>query len=250
MTLLHTIQALAAAALVAPAHAQLYNQVIELADGKVQGFQALQNATSANLANWKDITAWLGIPYGADTGGENRWQPPKPPTPWNSTLNATTFGYACPDGLSTGTNENCLSVNIWSPATSANESLPVAVWNYGAGGTSDSDMWYGEGVADKGIVYVSFNYRVGPFGFLALPELNEESPRNVSGNYGLLDQIEILKWIKANIAAFGGNPDHVTIIGQSFGSGASLHALNSPLAKGLIAGAIAESGTWIQGTAF
>lgn len=204
------LRAAMAAALAAPAYAQLYKEVIQIADGKVQGFQALNNTTPSNLLNYKDITVWKGIPYAADTGGQNRWKPPQKVTPWNDTFQANAFGYQCPDGESTDVNEDCLTVNIWSPATSADEKLPVAVWNYGAGGTSSGDQWDGSGVADKGIVFVNFNYRVSAFGFLALPELNAESPHNVSGNYGLLDQIEVIRWIKNNIAALVSPDRHIS----------------------------------------
>lgn len=115
-------------------------------------------------------------------------------------------------------------------------------YGVGARSTSSDDQFDGSGMADQGIVWVTYNYRAGPFGWLALPELSAENARNISGNYGLLDQIEVLKWIKENIAAFGGNPDRVTTVGQSFGSGAVLHQINSPLGKGLIVGVIAESG--------
>jgi carboxylesterase 2 len=133
-------------------------------------------------------------------------------------------------------------VNIWSPANSTEAKLPVIVWSYGAGGVDSNAQYDGAGIASKGVVFVNYNYRTGPLGWLTLPELTAESSTNSSGNYGLLDQIEVLKWVKANIASFGGDPDQVTAVGQSFGAGAAYHIVNSPLAKGLIKGAIAESG--------
>lgn len=177
----------------------------------MQGYQALNGTTAANLTNWQAITSWKGIPFAADTAGVNRWQPPQPVTPWNTTLKASAFGPGCPSGPNPEstdvTSEDCLSVNIWSPASNASEKLPVAVWTYGAGGSSSNDNLDGAAMADKGIVFVTYNYRTGPFGWLALPELSAENPRNISGNYGLFDQIEVLKWVQANIAAFGGKQE-------------------------------------------
>ncbi|OJJ48733.1 hypothetical protein ASPZODRAFT_114013 [Penicilliopsis zonata CBS 506.65] len=231
------------AGLLSTTHAALYETPIETEYGMVQGAAALNSSIDGLFPNWQNISAWKGIPYAASTAGKNRWRPPQPREAWNGTLDATSFSDACPDtGSSDTASEDCLTVNVWSPATSADENLPVMVWSYGAGFSSSSDEFDGSGLASKGIVFVSYNYRTGPFGWLALPELASESPTNTSGNYGLLDQIEVLKWVKANIANFGGNPDHVVSAGQSFGSGAVLHTINSPLAKGLIVGAIAESG--------
>lgn len=194
-----------ASTVISPASAVLYKAPVQIKDGKVQGFQALNSTTASNLTNWQDITAWLGIPFAADTS-KYRWKAPQPAVPWKTTLNATAYGDGCPqstslafrknkrqvdtDPVATGTfSENCLSVNIWSPATSANANLPVAVWSYGAGSTSSDSQFDGSGMASKGMVFVTYNYRSGPFGWLTLPELAAESAHNVSGNYGLLDQI-------------------------------------------------------------
>ena len=249
---------LALAGLLPSSLGYLYDAPVTIADGKVQGYRALNSSTASNLTNWQSIAVWKGIPFAASTAGKNRWRAPQPPEPWNTTLEAKSFGPGCAQssgGLTFGkvkrqmgsantaaTSEDCLTVNIWSPALSSNDKLPVAVWSYGAGSTSSDDQFNGAGLADKGLVFVTYNYRTGPFGWLALPELSKENPRNISGNYGLYDQIEVLKWVKMNIAAFGGDPDHITTVGQSFGSGAVLHEINSPLAKGLIVGAIAQSG--------
>ncbi|KAI7412100.1 alpha/beta-hydrolase [Hortaea werneckii] len=240
------------------ANGALYDYPVFTDSGPVLGSQALTNETISSFKNWQDITVWKGIPFAATTAGQNRWRPPQPAAKWNETLNATSYGPGCPQAstslfggmrlkrrastTSSSTSEDCLSVNIWSPATHSSEKLPVAVWSYGAGGTSSDDDIVGAGMADQGIVFVTYNYRVGPFGWLALPELMEESPHNITGNYGLWDQIEVLKWVKNNIAAFGGDPDCITTAGQSFGSGAVLHTVQSPEAKGLIKGAIGESG--------
>lgn len=242
------------ATFISAASAALYDAPVQIKNGLVQGYPALNSSTVSNFSNWKDITVWKGIPFAASAAGQNRWKAPQPASNWNSTLLASTYGPGCAQAsggalmmkrqstTTSTTSEDCLSVNIWSPATSSDERLPVAVWSYGAGSTSSSTQFDGSGMADQGIVFVTYNYRTGPFGWLALPELSAESPHNVSGNYGLLDQIEVLRWIKDNIQAFGGDPEHVTTVGQSFGSGAVLHQINSPLANGLIVGAIAESG--------
>lgn len=141
--------------------------------------------------------------------------------------------------------EDCLFLNIWTGAASASERRPVLVWFYGGrfiGGAGSESIYDGEGLARKGLVVVTMNYRTGVFGFLATPELSKESGHNASGNYGLLDQIACLQWVRKNIAAFGGDPNRVTIAGQSAGAGSVLFLSDSPLAKGLYHRAIAQSG--------
>jgi carboxylesterase type B len=141
--------------------------------------------------------------------------------------------------------ENCLFLNVWTGAGSARERRPVMVWIYGGGfmvGSAAAAAFDGEALARKGIVVVTLGYRVGPFGFLATPELSRESGRNTSGNYGVLDMIAALKWVQKNIAGFGGDPGRVTIAGQSSGAGSVLLLAQSPLAKGLFRGVIAQSG--------
>ncbi|KAJ5919198.1 Carboxylesterase type B [Penicillium verhagenii] len=229
-------------ALLAAADAALYDQTIKLPQGKLQGAAAFNTSTApSTISNWKDISVWKGIPYAPTTGGNNRWKPPQPAPSWNGTFKATSFGLSCPD-QSTGDDigEDCLSINIWSPATSADAKLPVMFWSYAAGGQSSQSNYDGGGMAGKDVVFVSYNYRSGAPGWLTLAELEKES--GVTGNYGLLDQIAALKWVHENIAAFGGDPDAITAAGQSFGSGATYHLINSHLSKGLIKGAIAESG--------
>ncbi|KAJ5657491.1 uncharacterized protein N7484_001140 [Penicillium longicatenatum] len=160
---------------------------------------------------------------------------------WNGTLKATSFGLTCPStAAGDDIGEDCLTVNIWSPATSADAKLPVMFWSYAAGSGSSASVYVGGGMAGKDIVFVSYNYRVGALDWLTLSELEEET--GVTGNYILLDSIAALKWVHENIAAFGGDPDAITAAGQSFGAGMSYHLLNSHLSKGLIKGAIAESG--------
>ncbi|OOF91965.1 hypothetical protein ASPCADRAFT_56460 [Aspergillus carbonarius ITEM 5010] len=224
------------------ANAALYDQVIETSQGSVQGTAAFNASTAPSyISNWKDISVWKGIPFAATTGGENRWRPPQTASSWNGTLKATSFGPSCPGSTAgEGISEDCLSINIWSPANSTDAKLPVMFWSYAAGGESSQSTYDGAGMAGKDIIFVSYNYRTGPLGWLTLHQLANET--GATGNYGLLDQIQALKWVHENIAAFGGDPDLITVAGQSFGSGAAYHIVNSPLTKGLIKGAIAESG--------
>ncbi|KAJ5927882.1 carboxylesterase [Penicillium verhagenii] len=232
------------------ASAALYDTVIETKYGSVQGYPAFNSTNTGNLTNWKDITVWKGIPFAATTGGENRWKAPQTASAWNSTLKAQTWGPVCPSATS-GNNdytidEDCLNLNIWSPAKKTDAKLPVVMWSYPAESTAADALFDGGGMADKGIVFVNYNYRTGPFGWLAHSELSEEFEKvtgsNSSGNWGMLDQFAALKWIHANIADFGGDPDHITVQGQSAGSAATQHILYSELTKDLIVGAIIESG--------
>ncbi|CAG8105050.1 unnamed protein product [Penicillium olsonii] len=230
------------------AHAQIWDQVIDTTGGPVQGFKYFSTETLENFFNVSEsnVTAFLGIPYAADTGYQNRWKAPQPRQVWNKTLNATEFGSPCPTKFTSGYSEDCLSLNIWTNADSAHAGLPVMVWNQGSDLPSDIPYWYGGGMAMKDVILVSFNRRDDALGYLAHPELNQEGleafGHETSGNYGVLDFLEVLKWIKANIAGFGGNPNRVVIAGQSFGSSQVYHAVNSPLFSGLFHGAISQSG--------
>ncbi len=194
------------------------------------------------------ITVYKGIPYAAPPIGNLRWRPSQPPIPWRGVRKADHFGSICPQmqrGSQVPMSEDCLSLNIWTGATSSAERRPVLVWFYGGrfnAGAGSEPIYDGEGLARKGLVVVTMNYRTGVFGFLATPELSKESGHNASGNYGLLDQIACLRWVRKNIAAFGGDPNRVTIAGQSAGAGSVLMLSDSPLAKGLYQRAIAESG--------
>jgi carboxylesterase 2 len=175
-------------------------------------------------------------------------KPPKPRAPWNTTYIADTFGSGCLVGTSpTGAadtvyDEDCLNLNIWSAANSTAEKLPVMIWSYPAGANSAWSMLDGGVLALKDIVVVNYNYRTGPYGWLALSELWEQSGNITTGSYGILDQISALKLVHENIADFGGDANRITNVGQSAGSAAVYHTVNSPLAKGLIVGAIAERG--------
>lgn len=193
------------------------------------------------------LMVFRGIPFAAPPLGELRWRAPQPPVNWEGIKKATTFAPAPMQGGNppSGKSEDCLYLNIWSPAKTAHDKIPVMVYIYGGGfsGGNTSDPWIsGEKLAKKGVVMVSVAYRVNQFGFLALSGLSAENPHHVSGNYGLLDQIAALQWVKKNIAAFGGNPDKVTIFGESAGAISVSMLCASPLAKGLFNGAISQSG--------
>ncbi len=193
------------------------------------------------------LTVYKGIPFAAAPVGDLRWKAPQPPAKWDGVRMADKFAPGAIQGINppSGKSEDCLYLNVWTPAKSAQEKVPVLVWIYGGGfavGYTSDPMYNGAKLAKKGVVLVSIAYRVGQLGFLADPELSKESPNHVSGNYGLLDMIAGLKWIKQNIAAFGGDPDRVTIFGESAGGIAVSMLCASPLAKGLFQGAISESG--------
>jgi para-nitrobenzyl esterase len=194
-----------------------------------------------------DLAIFKGIPFAAPPVGELRWKAPQPVNNWDGVL--LTKEYApSPIQLGeppSGKSEDCLYLNIWTPAKSPKEKLPVLVWIYGGGfsfGSTAEPVHNGEHLARKGVVLVSLAYRVGQLGFLAHPELSAESDHGVSGNYGLLDQIAGLKWIQENITAFGGDPENVTIFGESAGGISVSMLCASPLAKGLFHKAISQSG--------
>jgi para-nitrobenzyl esterase len=205
------------------------------------------------------IRAFRGVPYAAPPVGNLRWQPPQPVKAWTDVRPADRFGPRCMQrGLfsdmvfrSNGMSEDCLYLNVWTPQVSGNERLPVLVYFYGGGflaGDGSEPRYDGEAMARKGIVALTVNYRLNVFGFFAHPELTGESPRHASGNYGLLDQVAALRWVRQNIAAFGGDPGRVTIAGESAGSISVSAQMASPLSKDLIAGAIGESGAMIRPT--
>jgi len=186
--------------------------------------------------------------------GALRWQAPQPAKKWNGVRSAGKFGPRCMQKSqfsdmvfrSDGMNEDCLYLNVWTPAKSASERLPVLVYFFGGGftaGDGSESRYDGASMARKGMVAVTVNYRLGVFGFFTHPELTKESPHHASGNYGLLDQSAALQWVKQNIAAFGGDPRKVTIAGESAGSISVSAQMVSPLSRDLIAGAIGESGS-------
>jgi para-nitrobenzyl esterase len=193
------------------------------------------------------LTVYRGIPFAAPPVGDLRWRAPQPPAKWDGVLQATKFAPGPIQGGNppSGKSEDCLYLNVWTPAKSTADRIPVLVWIYGGGfggGATSERNYSGENLAKKGVVLVSIAYRVGQLGFLAHPELSAESPNRVSGNYGLLDMIAGLQWIQTNIAAFGGDPDKTTIFGESAGGIAVSMLCASPLAKGLFHGAISQSG--------
>ncbi|HEX4807694.1 MAG TPA: carboxylesterase family protein [Bryobacteraceae bacterium] len=197
--------------------------------------------------------AFKGIPFAAPPVGDLRWQPPQPATAWEGVRSAKEFGSHCFQSATyndmvfhdPGPSEDCLTLNVWTPANARAGSLPVMVWIFGggfvAGGTSERRQ-DGQFLAHKDVVVASMNYRLGIFGFFTHPELTSESIHHASGNYGLLDQAAAIEWVKRNIAAFGGNPSNITIFGESAGSFSVSAQMASPLAKGLLSKAIGESG--------
>ncbi|THD81941.1 MAG: carboxylesterase family protein [Phenylobacterium sp.] len=225
-------------AIAAPAYAQR-GPIVEApagaAEGQAQG----------------DILVFKGLPYAQPPVGAGRWAPPRPLPKWSGVRPATAFGAACIQPPAGGglyadppprTSEDCLSLNIWTPR--AAHRAPVIVWIHGGafvGGFGSEGIYDGTKFAQRGVILVSINYRLGILGFLAHPGLSAESPHGVSGNYGLMDQIEALRWVQRNIAAFGGDPANVTVAGESAGGLSVLYLLAAPPARGLFAKAIAES---------
>ncbi|ULQ53422.1 carboxylesterase/lipase family protein [Flavihumibacter fluvii] len=215
---------------------------VKIADGIVEGVNA------------SGIRIYKGIPFAAPPVGELRWKAPQPVKSWAGTRKAHKFGpramqrplFSDMQFRSDGMSEDCLYLNVWTPAKSSKERLPVLVYFYGGGlmtGDGSEYRYDGENMSRQGIVAITVNYRVSVFGFFAHPELTKESPHHASGNYGLMDQAAALQWVKQNIAAFGGDPDKVTIAGESAGSFSVSAQMASPLAKHLINGAIGESGS-------
>ncbi len=195
------------------------------------------------------VEMFLGIPYAAPPVGDLRWKSPQPVAPWSEPLVADSFGPACPQKrgakIVEGTNEDCLRLNVWTPNTKPTKKLPVMVWFHpGSFSINSGNRWVGKNLAKLGdIIVVSMNYRLNVFGFLALEELNaENSSHPTSGNYGLEDQILSLQWVQENIANFGGDPNNVTIYGESSGGMSVTTILVSPKAKGLFHKAITASG--------
>src|ERR1700693_1220949 len=200
-----------------------------------------------------------GMPFAAPPVGELRWKEPQPVTPWRGVRKATEFGARCMQARifedmvfrDAGPSEDCLYLNVWTPGISAKTKRPVMVWIYGGGfqaGATSEAREDGEHLAHKGVVVVSMNYRLGIFGFFSHPALTAESAHHASGNYGLMDQVAALKWVHENIAAFGGEPNNVTSVGEWAGALAVSAVVASPLSKGLIHAAIGESGAFFGKT--
>jgi para-nitrobenzyl esterase len=208
---------------------------VKVQEGTLQGFYA------------DGLTVYKGIPFAAPPVGDLRWKAPRPASKWEGIRVADKFAPGPIQGGNppSGKSEDCLYLNVWTPAKSAAEKIPVLVWIYGggfaAGATSEAN-YSGEKLANKGVVLVSIAYRVGALGFMAHPELSAENANHTSGNYGMLDMISGLQWVQKNISKFGGDPNKVTIFGESAGGIAVSMLCASPLAKGLFHGAISESG--------
>ncbi len=197
----------------------------------------------------KEVHVYRSIPYAAPPVGDLRWKPPQPVEPWTGIKEVTTYGNMCPQNTASwvsGTvGEDCLTLNVFTPAKTTDEKLPVMVWLHGGGfavGSANQLPYTWPSLPEHGVVMVGVNHRLGPIGLLALPQLTAESPQGVSGNYMFLDIVAALQWIQTNITAFGGDPNNVTIFGESGGGGKTDAMVASPLAKGLFQHAILESG--------
>jgi para-nitrobenzyl esterase len=202
----------------------------------------------------KEVRVYRGVPYAAPPVGDLRWKPPQPVEPWSGIREATVFSDMCPQQKASwvpGTvSEDCLYLNVFTPAKKTSERLPVMVWFHGGGyavGSANQLPYSWPSLPQHGVVMVGVNHRLGPIGLLALPQLSKESPNGVSGNYMFLDLIASLKWVQTNIAAFGGDPNNITIFGESGGGGKVDGLMASPLAKGLFQHAILESGANSEG---
>jgi para-nitrobenzyl esterase len=227
------------------AFAQIAYEQLKTADGVLEGVVSADGK----------VRTFKGIPFAQPPVGDLRWQAPQPPIPWTGVRKASEYGARCMQGNiysdmifhDTGPSEDCLYLNLWMPAKPTVPKLPVMVWIYGGGyqaGSSSEPRQDAGNLSKKGVLVVSMNYRLGIFGFFSHPELAKASGHNSSGNYGLLDQLAALRWVKKNIATFGGDPDNVTIFGESAGSFSVSALVASPVAKGLFQRAIGESGAF------
>lgn len=237
----------------------LLSLALTLVGGSVYAALPTQIQTQSGLVEGTttadgNARAYEGIPFAAPPVGNLRWQKPQPVAAWEGVRKAVAFGPRCMQApiysdmifRDSGPSEDCLYLNVWTAAKSAEAKLPVMVWIYGGGfaaGASSEPRQDGSKLAEKGVVVVSMNYRLGVFGFFAHPDLTKESPEHASGNYGLMDQASAIEWVRKNIAAFGGDPGNVTIFGESAGSISVSAQMASPISKNLIKRAIGESGS-------
>lgn len=229
--------------------AKAQNLIVGTINGKIQGTSSTDKA----------VRVFKGIPFAASPVGDLRWKAPQAVQNWKGVKQCTAFSaspmqnkpqpfYCWSEEFiaqAEPINEDCLYLNVWTTAKTKSKKQPVFVWIYGGGlnsGSANCAIYDGEEMAKKGVIFVSINYRVGVFGFMAHPELSKESGHDASGNYGFLDQIAALEWVQKNIASFGGDPDNVTIAGQSAGAFSVTALIASPLAKGLFHKAIPQSG--------
>ncbi|MGO8837016.1 MAG: carboxylesterase/lipase family protein [Limisphaerales bacterium] len=248
---------------------KLHRQIWTLLFGLLLGMQALHaqqlRTVQVSTANGVlegvvspdgKVRTFKGIPYAAPPVGPLRWKAPQPAPPWTGVRRAVDYGPRAMQGHiyddmvfhDDGPSEDCLYLNLWMPENPPPTNLPVMVWIHGGGfiaGSSSEPRQDAGNLSKKGVLVVSLNYRLGVFGFFAHPELTKESGHDASGNYGLLDQVAALKWVKENIAKFGGDPDNVTIFGESAGSSSVSALMASPLARGLFQRAIGESGAMV-----
>ena len=229
------------------AFAQIRYEQLKTADGVLEGVISADGK----------VRTFKGIPFAAPPVGPLRWKAPQPPAAWTGVRKASEYGARCMQGSiysdmifhDSGPSEDCLYLNLWMPANPTVAKLPVMVWIYGGGyqaGASSEPRQDAGNLSKKGVLVVSMNYRLGIFGFFSHAELARESGRDSSGNYGLLDQLAALQWVRKNIATFGGDPDNVTIFGESAGSFSVSALVASPLAKGLFQRAIGESGAYLS----
>jgi para-nitrobenzyl esterase len=235
-----SLLAIGAALLFAPAGARVASPPIRIDTGVVQGYAR------------DGIVEYRGLPFARPPVGDLRWRPPQLPSSWEGTLRAENFKPACmqagptvPGMAVEPTSEDCLYLNVWTPEGAANARLPVMVWMYGGGnanGSGSARLYRGDQLAKRRVVVVSYNYRLAGFATLAHPDLTRESGYGASGNYSLLDDIAALTWVRRNIASFGGDPNNVTIFGQSAGAYHASQLMVSPLARGLFRRVIAQSG--------
>ena len=219
-----------------PAKAAGSNPIVSISTGQLRG-----SLTADGVAVFKNI------PFAQPPVGDLRWREPIPAKAWTGVRDATAFGPMCHqnDNKQLPHSEDCLQLNVWTPKWPMTSPVPVMVWVHGGGNTAGSGveaLFNGEVLARHGVVLVTTNYRLGIFGFFAHPGLTKESPHHASGNYGLVDQIQALRWVQENIAKFGGNPANVTIFGESAGAGDVNALIASPLTKGLFVRVIAQSG--------
>lgn len=240
----HVTAILTAAAIFAgaahPSSAATSETIVQTRNGALQGARA------------GDVLVWRGVPYAAPPVGALRWRPPQPVHNWDGVRAATKFGNSCPQAAVTPTQlapleplgEDCLSLNIWAPRAHVSDKLPVMVWLHGGGfiaGAGSEAGFDGTKLAQRGIILVTLNYRLGRLGFFAHPALSQEYPDEPHGNYGFMDQIAALRWVHDNISAFGGDPENVTLFGESAGAASALSLATSPLADGLFEKMIVQS---------
>ena len=239
-------QALAQSNRAVAVDAKTTSDTLTIGQGKLRGLV---------VGDQQDVEAFRGIPFATPPIDELRWQPPQSPANWDGVRDCFSFGPSCPQpadpimnllplGNVGATDEDCLYSNVYRPRNRSSEKLPVLVWIHGGGyfsGSASQGLYDGANLARRGAIVVTVNYRLGLLGFLAHPVLSRQSQEGVSGNYGILDQIQSLRWIQENIASFGGDPDRVTIFGESAGGGSVICLLVSPASKGLFHRAIVQS---------